>query len=172
MELTENRPAGIKTLNSDVNDQITLDLTRDPIQARSIKKQAHRLCLKKTVTYFARANSTQNHSKGNDATLHLASHIETQSETTLPGHIACSLCYQPASEPLLLGADLMDRLTALMDWKTNQVWTQVTVLSPLTTLSSPNVSCNAVIHEGYLSTASKCRVYSASDDTFSTLWGT
>jgi hypothetical protein len=55
--------------------------------------------------------------------------------------------------PLLLGADLMDRLLPLMDWKTNQVWSQATVPSPLTTLSSPNASCNAVIHEGYLSKA-------------------
>uniref|UniRef100_A0A674AG31 Peptidase A2 domain-containing protein n=1 Tax=Salmo trutta TaxID=8032 RepID=A0A674AG31_SALTR len=54
---------------------------------------------------------------------------------------------------LLLGADLMDRLLPLMDWKTNQVWSQATVPSPLTTLSSPNASCNAVLHEGYLSKA-------------------
>lgn len=47
----------------------------------------------------------------------------------------------------------MDQLLPLMDWKTNQVWSQATVPSPLTTLSSPNSSCNAVIHEGYLSKA-------------------
>ena len=47
----------------------------------------------------------------------------------------------------------MDRLLPLMDWKTNQVWSQATVPSPLTTLSFTNASCNAVIHEGYLSKA-------------------
>jgi hypothetical protein len=52
--------------------------------------------------------------------------------------------------PLLLGADLMDQLLPLMDWKTNQVWSQATVPSPPTTLSFPNASCNTVIHEVYL----------------------
>lgn len=56
----------------------------------------------------------------------------------------------------------MDRLLPLMDWKTNRVWSQVTVPSPMSTLSSPNASCNAVIHEGYLSTAllgkNMCRI--------------
>jgi hypothetical protein len=54
---------------------------------------------------------------------------------------------------LLLGADLINRLLPLMDWKTNQVWSQATVPSLPTTLSPPNASCNAVIHEGYLSKA-------------------
>jgi hypothetical protein len=54
---------------------------------------------------------------------------------------------------LLLGADLMDRLLPLLDWKTNEVWSQSTVPPPLTTLPSPNASCNAVINEGYLSKA-------------------
>ena len=44
----------------------------------------------------------------------------------------------------------MDRLLPLMDWKTNQVWSQASVPSPLTARSSPNASCNAVIHKGYL----------------------
>ena len=52
------------------------------------------------------------------------------------------------SEPLLLGADLMDRLLPLMNWKTNHVWSQVTVPSLMITLSSLNAGCNAVIHEG------------------------
>ena len=47
----------------------------------------------------------------------------------------------------------MDRLLQLLDWKTNQVWSQSTVPPPLTTLPSPNASCNTVINEGYLSKA-------------------
>jgi hypothetical protein len=46
----------------------------------------------------------------------------------------------------------MDRLFSLMDWKNNQLCSQVTVLSPLTTLSSPNAGCNTVIHREYLLT--------------------
>ena len=46
----------------------------------------------------------------------------------------------------------MDRLVPLMDWKNIQSWSQGTMPSPLTTLSSPNAGCNTVIHKEYLST--------------------
>lgn len=69
-------------------------------------------------------------------------------------HFACSpcVCTSLETEHLLLGADLMDRLIPQMDWKNNQLWSQVTMPSPLTTLSSPNAGCNTVIHKEYLST--------------------
>ena len=39
----------------------------------------------------------------------------------------------------------MERLIPLMDWKTNQVWSQATVPSPLITLSSPNAGLHTVM---------------------------
>ena len=97
--------------------------------------------------------------------------------------------------PQLLGANLMDRLLPLMGWKTNQVWSHnghhyfhdfEPAVSVNEQLPSSLQSCNTVVEmnftcpsDTFANTAAVStrktlmrRVYSASDDTPSTLWRT